>query len=398
MMAITKSSIERMKPPKSGHRIEFDSEIKGFGVRMTHNGVISYILNYRVNGRQRRYTIARYPDWSLERARKEAARLRAEIRPEQGKAPIDPLEEKRREREAPTVQRLRDDYLERWAIPRKRAKSIRDDKAMLETIIVPRFGNLAVEAVTRRDVEGLHNDLVGTPFRANRVLSLLSKMFSLAVEWGWRPDNPAAGIQKHHEDRRERYLTHEELARLADALDKYPAKRADELDGSAKQKAYARREAKRAVDALRLLMVSGARKSEVLNATWEQFDLERGIWVKPSSATKQRKTERIPLSEQAIELLRSLPKDGPLLFRGRREGQPLSELKGPWADICKMAKLKNCRMHDLRHSFASFLVSSGVSLPTIGALLGHRSPTTTARYAHLLDSPLRTATNLFPKI
>jgi integrase len=397
-MALTKSSIERLKPPKTGYSVEWDGEVKGFGVRITHRGVISFILNYRVNGRQRCYTIARYPDWSLERARKEASRLRGEIKPEQGKKPIDPLEEKRRERETPTIADLKADYLERWAIPRKRPKSIHDDKLMLDGIIIPRFGQLAVDAVTRRDVEGLHNDLVGTPFKANRVLSLLSKMFSLAQEWGWRPDNPAVGIQKYHEDRRERYLTHEELARLADALEKYPKKRSDELDGSAKQKAYARREAQRAVDALRLLMVSGARKSEVLNATWEQFDLERGLWVKPSSATKQRKTERVPLSEQAIELLRSLPKDGALLFPGRREGQPLSELKGPWADICKMAKLKNCRMHDLRHSFASFLVSSGVSLPTIGALLGHRSPTTTSRYAHLLDSPLRTATNLFPKI
>jgi integrase len=397
-MAITKSSVDRLKPPKSGYSIAWDGEVKGFGVRITHNGVVSFVLNYRVNGRQRLYTIARYPDWSVERARKEAIRLRGEIRPEQGKKPVDPLEQKQREHEAPTMLDLKDDYLERWARPYKRPASVRDDSANLDGIIVPRIGNHQVDAVTRRDIEEIHQSMKATKYRANRVLSLLSKMFSLAIEWGWRNDNPARGIPKFTEDRRARYLSPEELKRLAAALEEYPGKRARELDGSAKQKAYAKKEAQRAVNAIRLLMVTGARKSEVLKATWDQFDLERGIWTKPSHTTKQKRTEYVPISQQAIDLLKQMPRDGALLFPGRRREQPLSELKYSWSEICEMAKLEGCRMHDLRHSFASFLVSSGETLPTIGALLGHSSPTTTSRYAHLLESPLRLAANKFPKL
>jgi integrase len=144
-------------------------------------------------------------------------------------------------------------------------------------------------------------------------------------------------------------------------------------------------------------MVTGARKGEVLSAKWVDFDLTRGVWTKPSHHTKQKKTEHVPLSEQAVALLDGLPREGEFLFPGRTRNH-LTDVKGPWLKVCERAKLKGVRIHDLRHSFASHLVSSRVSLPIVGKLLGHTQPQTTARYAHLADNPLREAANRFPAV
>ncbi len=144
------------------------------------------------------------------------------------------------------------------------------------------------------------------------------------------------------------------------------------------------------MDAIRLITVTGARKGEALLATWDQFDLERGVWTKPSHNMKQKRVEHVPLSDQAIAFLKSMPHDGEFLFTGRLT-EHLSELKYPWAEICEDAKLKGIRIHDLRHTYASHLVSRGVSLPMVGKLLGHTQPQTAARYAHLADNPLREA-------
>ena len=138
-------------------------------------------------------------------------------------------------------------------------------------------------------------------------------------------------------------------------------------------------------------------KNEVLRAEWDQFDLPRGVWTKPSAHTKQKKTEHVPLSAAAIELLTRLKRsaDGVHLFPGRIEGHPLEDVKNVWAEVCKTAEIENCRIHDLRHTYASHLVSSGIPLAIVGKLLGHTQSQTTERYAHLADSALRRATDLF---
>jgi integrase len=226
-------------------------------------------------------------------------------------------------------------------------------------------------------------------------------MFNFAVsdnerEWGLA-QNPAAGVQKFQEEKRDRWLSEEELERLSAAMKTYPNSRAKLAVVSQKQRVFVRREAQRAVDAIRLIMVTGARKGEVLLATWSQFDLERGVWTKPSHNTKQKRIEHVPLNDQAIVFLQSLPHEDEYLFPGRIGGH-LTDLKYPWAEICKGAKLEGVRVHDLRHTYASHLVSRGVSLPMVGKLLGHTQAQTTARYAHLADNPVREAANLFPSV
>jgi integrase len=368
---ITQKLAKRLQPPAQGNRIVYDGAIRGFGVRTTAGGAIAFILNYHVHGRERRFTIGRWPEMTAEMARAEALRLREAIR--QGH---DPLAERERARGVPTMADLGGEYLERHAKVFKRPLSIRDDRRLLTAIILPRLGRFQASALTRGDVENLHRQFRSTPVQANRVLALLSKMFSLAIKWGWTRDNPARGIARYQEQPRERWLKEEELTWLGEALDK----EADQNQA----------------DALRVIMLSGARKGEVLSATWDQFDLERGVWTKPAHATKQAKVHHLPLNAPALDLLCRMRKSAgsEYLFPGRSGGH-LMDLKKLWKRVTQAAGLERVHIHDLRHTFASHLVSGGVPLASVGALLGHTQARTTERYAHLADGALRAATDKF---
>jgi integrase len=388
---IVEKLIKKMDAPEQGNRIEWDSEIPGLGVRITASGVTSFILDYRISGRQRRYTIGRHPELTIVAARIEAGELRTRIR--NGR---DPMEERNQSRAEPTLGDLADEYLKRHAQPNKRLSSLRDDRRMINKVIRPKIGKHRLKAVGRHDIETLHASLKATPYAANRVLSLLSKMFNLAIEWKWMTENPSRGIPRFQEGKRERWLTTEELQRFREALDRY----ADQ----------------NAANALRLLMLTGSREGEVLKAEWEQFDFQRRVWTKPSHNTKQKRVEHIPLNDPALKLLNSvMPQDasGPL-FPGKKSGTRVS-LRRPWLQACKAAGLvvteivkgkrrmitryrPTVRIHDLRHSYASHLVSNGVSLHIVGKLLGHTQAATTMRYAHLQDETLRAATNRFGEI
>ena len=366
---LTDKLVKALEPPVSGNRITYDDEVRGWGLRVTSQGAKAWVVNYRVSGRERRITIGSYPDWSVSAAKERAKEIKRAV--DRGE---DPMAERHRERAAPTVADLGKRYLAEHA-SRKRVRSAANDLSMLNAIVLPRLGQLKVEDVRRADLAALHREVSAkTPIQANRALALLSKMLSLAIAWEMRGDNPAIGIERNPENKRERFLSPAELARLNEALNTHSDRAS--------------------VDAIRLLLLTGARRGEILGATWSQFDLEAGVWTKPAATTKQKKTHRVPLNAAALALLRELKarSASPALFPGRGRNAFQGELKRSWASVCKAARLEGLRLHDLRHSFASFLASSGLSLPTIGALLGHTQPATTARYAHLLDSALREAT------
>jgi integrase len=250
---------------------------------------------------------------------------------------------------------------------------------MLENVILPAVGTKKVASIERRDIESMHLRLSDRPYQANRVLALISKMLNLAIEWGWRRDNPAKGIQRYREEKRDRWLTDEELSRLVRVLANHPNIRA--------------------ANAVRLQLLTGARMGEVLKAERKDFDLDRGVWTKPSHHTKQKRREHVPLSRPAQDLVSSIvariEPDSPYLFPGNIPGEPLQDIKKFWSMVMREADIENYRRHDNRHTYASHLVSSGLSLEIIGRLLGHTNPTTTQRYAHLADDPLRMATTQF---
>jgi integrase len=325
------------------------------------------VLNYYTKaGRERRYTIGAVGAWKIAAARLKAKELRRVI--DDGGDPIGELES---QREAPTVKELVERALsEHFA--RKAADYAKDNERIARAYILPAMGHLKVADVSFSDTSRLHHKVTeeAGPYRANRVLSSLSKMMSLAMKWGMRTNNPCQGVEKNREEKRERYLSADELSRLLGALSGF--------------------EDRSAANALMLLLLTGARKGEVLGAKWNEFDLAAGVWAKPASTTKQRKSHRVPLSPQALELLLAMyeARASDYLFPVRGHAY----LQRQWDVIRRRAGLEDFHVHDLRHSFASILASRGLSLPVIGGLLGHSDVKTTARYAHLLDDTLRAAT------
>lgn len=374
MPNLTKKFIDSLRSD-GVDRIYFDDQLSRFGLRVKPSGVKSFVLRYRFKGRSQSYALGKYGVLTADEARRRALATLADI--DKG---LNPSGQRRADRDSPTVKELTEDYLERHARPNKRESSVRNDAAMIEHYILPKIGRIKVSDVNRRDIERIHIGMKPTPYQANRCLSLLSKMFNLAVSWEWRRDNPALRIPKYQEERRERWLSDEELSRLFDALNK------------AKDQKIA--------NAIRLLVLTGARRGEVLSAKWSEFDLAAGYWNKPSAHTKQKRSHRVPLSESAWELLKHIfahrDREKEWVFPGRlNKDQPLQDIKKCWAEVIKEARLEGARLHDLRHTFASHLVSSGQSLPIVGRLLGHTQSQTTHRYAHLADQPLRAAANAF---
>lgn len=359
--------------------IIWDADVPGLGLRITPNGAKSFILKTRIGGGRsapvRKPTLGKVGDITLDQARTKAREWKA-----LAKDGIDPTRHK--EESGRTVADLCAEYLEVHA-PRKRSGD--DDKAKIGQYILPRLGRLLVKDVSFTDIERLHRSMKKTPYAANRTLALISKMFALAIKWEWTERNPAKGVERYPEEKRERFLSPDEIGTLSQALIDFV-------------KAASRpNESRKAADAIRLLMLTGARRAEVLSMTWGMLDLETGVWTKPSSHTKQKKTHRVPLSPPAIQLLANIKERGDdkkFVFPSRRGSKHphITELKKAWSRICKLAKLEDVRIHDLRHTFASVLVSGGASLPLIGALLGHTQVQTTQRYAHMMDNPLREAT------
>jgi integrase len=366
---LTDGIVKALAAPATGAKITYDADVKGFGVRVTAAGARAFILNYRTRlGRERRYTIGAFPDWKTAAARAEAAELKKLI--DRGG---DPLGEIQADREAPTMADLCDRFLAEY-LPRKRPSTQKSYREQIEVEIRPALGRLKVADVAFANVDVVHRTISKrAPYRANRVIALLSRMFSMAIKWGLRNNNPCRGIERNQEQKRRRYLAPDELSRLINTL--------------------AHHRDQQAADIIRMLLLTGARRGEVLAAKWADIDLGRAIWTKPGATTKQRTEHQVPLSDAARQLLTDLrelsPRNVEWLFPDGNWHR--RDVQHNWTAICRTAQITGARLHDLRHTYASVLASAGLSLPIIGALLGHTTPTTTARYAHLFDDPLRAA-------
>ena len=387
MLKLNDAALKGILAPEAGTVVVFDGtkNPKGFGVRVfpaTRDfpaGPRSFFLNYRIDGRERRFTIGAYPTWSVEAARREAKELRKLV--DQGQ---DPALAKRERRNAPTVQDLIDRYI-RDHLPAKTAKGrVNDEKKMLAEIGSELGKARKVADVHFGDIEAMHRAITasGRPVRANRILAVCSKMFSLSLKplagenAPWRDaamGNPCKGVPRNPEEGRERFYSPKELAAIGDALAGYSGPGAD---------------------CVRLIVLTGCRPSEAMLATWEQFDEEPGFWVKPSAHTKQRKTHKLALAPPAIELIERLRvnRKGKWLFPGGKPDEPIKALWHVWHHVREHAKLDSAaRLYDLRHTVASIGIGLGLGLPIIGKLLGHTQHRTTQRYAHLADDPMREA-------
>lgn len=374
MPKLTKRTVEAIAPADKPLFL-WDDQLPGFGVKVLTSGQRRYVVKYRsgAGGRtaqQRWVTVGTHGAITTEQARDLAQQLLAAVA--RGE---DPQADKFAFRGAPTMADLWARY-ETDHLPTKKASSQRDDSQKWRDIIEPQFVRRKVNEIARSDVDKLHRQLIETPYQANRVLALLSKLFNLAEKWDMRPDgtNPCRHVKKFVERHRERYLSSDEMGRLGEAL----------RVGLATQS-----ETPHMVAAIKLLLLTGARVNEMLTAHWDWVDWKRRIIQLPDS-----KTGRKPLflSEAALAVLqelRELPtsQSTPYIIRGRSADQPLINLAKPWKRICERAQLTDMRLHDLRHTAASVGVGQGMGLPVIGRLLGHTQASTTNRYAHVDIDP-----------
>lgn len=392
MPKLTKKAVDAATATDGREVFLWDDELPGFGLRVTPTGRKTYLIQYRIGGRQRRYKVGAHGVFTPDEARREAKGLLADVA-----RGIDPAGARDDARRDLTVAELCDLYFSE-GVTTKKPSTIANDRGKIERHVKPLIGRRLVRSITRADIERLQADIaagktatdVKGGFRsrsivtggrgsAARTLGLLSGVFQFAVHRNLRPDNPVRGVKRFAEKKCERFLSPAEMAKVGKAM-------ADMEDDGVNPVA---------LNALRLLALTGCRRGEVAGLKWSWVDFDRGCLRFPDSKTGAKV---VPLGAAAQELLTKMREDAeaegaksPQVFPGRgKEGQTTALWK-VWERVRRRAELPDVRIHDLRHSFASVGASGGDSLVVIGALLGHRDTATTARYAHLANDPVQAA-------
>jgi integrase len=399
---INKRAVDALKPHSEGKaKYVWDTEVKGFAVRVGKpssrhpKGKRSYVFFYRNSYNKERWPKigdvgAITPDQARSIA-KEWAFMVAK-----GEDPQADREEKRR---AISMGDFEEHYFDQYANDRKRPRSIKSDRTLFRLHVQPRLSGKAMEEITPNHVQDLHHAMKKTPGAANRTLALLSKCFNLAEKWGYRPShsNPCTHVEKYPEHEKGIYLDDEQLTRLGEVMSEEENKVTRGGRDIIVQRSI--------VAAIRLLIFCGARSDEMLSLKWEQVDFDEECLRLTALNTKEKKPKTIHLAPAALVAIKDLQEkqkadlkegleksDSPFVFRGRRHGKHLVNLRKPWYRIRAKAQLpEGTRIHDLRHSFASMGLKSGMSLPMIGTLLGHTQAQTTLRYAHLAKTPAKNA-------
>lgn len=389
-MKITKRWVDQVSA-SAKDAFFWDDTLKGFGLKVTRGGKKNFVLQTRLKGELRRFTIGQYGQpWSVDQARQKALEILADITRD-----IDLLAEKRAARQQISLAELAERY-QATGMNHKR-QSTRDVEAgLIKRHILPLLGRRRVAELTKADIQMFVHDIAagktatdvktksrgraivkGGQGTANRTLDLLASMLTFAVDIGARSDNPAKGMKKFNLKKHDRYLTAEELSRLGKALN-------EASDVGASQFA---------LSAIKFLLLTGCRRGEALTLRWSWVDLDRQIAKLPVSKTGQKV---VVLGDGAVELLKGLPRveGSELVFPSSAGGNVPISLQKAWAKVRDRAGLSDLRLHDLRHNFASTAVSSGHSLYLVGKLLGHTQPQATQRYAHLADDPVREAANI----
>ena len=369
MPKLTKRMIDTLHSEATDYFV-WDTQIAGFGVRIMPSGAKTYQAQYRKGGRTRRVSVGRHGKITVDEARKLAKEIMGQVA--KGENPAEAISQHRK---APTVAALCERFFEAHVMERCKPSTQGEYRRAIDLFINPALGSFKVVDVERKDIAELHHKFRDKPYQANRTLGVLSKMFNLSEIWGLRPDgsNPCRHVPKYREIKRERYLGQNELQRLGQVLGEA------ERDGS---------ETPYVIAAFRLLILTGCRLGEIQTLQWS-FITGHGMEL-PDTKTGAR---RVPLPEPARAVLSALPRlvSNPFVIAGRVDGQHITDLQHPWRRIRKRAQLDNVRIHDLRHTYASNAVSSGMPIQMVGRLLGHTQLQTTMRYAHLADDPVRRA-------
>jgi len=370
MAKLSKRIVESLKP-RDKDFFEWDDELPGFGLRVWPTGRKVYLIQYRDGGgRTRRKGLGQHGVVTAEETRKHARELLSGVARGQ-----NPSEDARRKRTAPNMAELCERFMAEYVPSHCKASTAKEYRRNVDLFIKPRIGLLKVADVQRSDIADLHHIHRDIPYQANRTLGVLSVMFNQAEVWGLRSEgtNPCRHVKKYEERKRERYLSPEELGRLGETLT------ALEVSGE---------EALPAINAIRLLILTGCRLGEIQTLKWEYVQGNR--LRLPDSKTGAK---TIYLAQPALDVLANIERlpDNPFVITGKKPKAHLTDLQHPWRRIRASAGLDDVRIHDLRHSFGASAARMGESVLMIGKLLGHSQVQTTARYAHLADDPIHSA-------
>ncbi len=408
---LTKRIIDSLEFSPNCDYFVWDAKLKGFGVRVTErtatDGQVhrrkAFVVGYRPRGSNqfRRLSLGVFGPMTVEQARIAALRQLALVSDGQ-----DPLESRRAVRGEKTVRELGESFLEE-VDERRKPTTASEYKRLWKKHVLPALGTKKAAIVSVDELRRLHRSLRTTPYVANRLVALLGAFFTYAAREGVRAeyDNPARGVELYPETAQERFLTPKEFRKLGDALGK--AEREGVLPApqhrqQPKSAATAKHRPKSAdtpvpanpfsVAAIRLLTLTGCRESEILTLRWDAVDFERGYLRLADSKTG--KVNR-PLSQTAASIIEALPRiaGNPYVLPGSKPGEHLKEIKRVWYAVRHAAGLEDVRLHDLRHSYASVPAADGESLLIVRSLLGHKRASTTERYAHLGDDPVKRAAN-----
>jgi integrase len=361
---ITKQAVDTLEP---GGELR-DTELKGFGARCQLQSKTYFVLT-RIHGRLKRLTIGRHGSpWTPETARREAARLLLDIRA--GGDPASRRDDRRREKIV--FEEVAQLFLETHGKSLK-PRTVEEYGRIMKLQLGRAFNGMAMDDIQTADVARAHARLHQTPRAANHAIAVLSKLTKWAEQNGYREPGPSlvAGIKKYRENKRDRYLSDTEMTALGQTL----------VESEADQNPFV-------IHLIRMLLLTGARLSEMLTLKWAYVDLERACLRLPDSKSGAK---TIVLSQAAVDVLGTIPRlsGNPWVFPGHIDGQHLVNIQKPWRAIRARAGLDDVRLHDLRHSFASTAVGQGGTLPVIGRLLGHSQVQTTARYAHVASNPAK---------
>ena len=367
---ISRRTVDKLSARKGA--VYWDRALTGFGVRVYASGSKVYVVQFRADGRSKRLTIGRDGIITPAQARRRAARILARVQ-----AGRPPVPRKDRPPRGPTVGDVAQRFLSEYVDVRYRPHTVKAVHRLFRKFILPAFGKVPAESLRCEQVAALHERLRRTPRLANYVVEMLSAMFKRAQAWRMVPDdtNPCTGVLRYKRPPRDRFLTDAEFTRLGRAL--------SELEEGGEVSSHA-------AAAIRLLMLTGCRRNEIVALRWDEANLKR-----KELRLRQTKSgpRTVPLSPAAVRVLSRRPRTpgNPWVIPGGNKGEYLKYIHDPWCKVRERANLEDVRLHDLRHSFASRALVLGESLPMIGKLLGHTRVETTARYAHVGDDFVKEA-------
>lgn len=365
---LNRAIVEAFEPTEKGYEVA-DLTARGLYLRILPSGTKAWSFRYSLGGRSARVSLGTWPGMTVPQARDRVYELRDQIK--KGKDPASAVLAAKGQ--VDTMKDLAAKFCLKHG-PKLKPSTLRTYEMLLRIHILPAIGRIRVKDLELVHVARLHDKQAATPRTANQSLAVVSKMLSLAETWGLRPSNsnPCGAVERFREERRHRYLTGPELARIGKALTKAEAEQ---------------RYQPHVIAAIRLLILTGMRVGELLAMRWEHLDEKTGRQQLPEHKTDARGERTVHLPPEAVVLLKTIPqhKLSPFIFAGAgKDGTIGSTLSHAWQDVREQAKCEDVRLHDLRHTFASEGIARGLTLAAIGLLLGHSTPVTTHRYAHLV--------------